>query len=32
MTLSKKLAEMLTEKIDKLKKNLSFTILVIFNY
>lgn len=32
MTLSKKLAEMLTEKIDKLKNNLSFTILVIFNY
>lgn len=32
MTLSKKLAKMLTEKIDKLKNNLSFTILVIFNY
>lgn len=32
MTLSKKLAEMLTEKIDKLQNNLSFTILVIFNY
>lgn len=32
MVLSEKLAEMLTEKIDKLKNNLSFTILVIFNY
>lgn len=32
MTLSEKLAEMLTKKNDKLKNNLSLTILVIFNY